>query len=103
MNYAERNISLVGVSGMEYYGKIYEDKTGTTSLSGPAIVCLTHTRWEDNHWQHNMQAIYNDDAVHAYNHFKERGDISHIILVPADIEHKDIDAIDDLRRQYVHK
>ncbi len=104
MNQSERNMSLVGKSGTEYYGKIYEDKSGTTGLSGPAIVCLSHTRWQENHWQHDINAIYNDDALSAYNHFKERDDISHIILIPADAaEQKGIDVIDDLRRQYIHR
>lgn len=103
MNQVERNMSLVGKSGTEYYGKMYEDKRGTTVLSGPAIVCLGHARWQDNHWKHDINAIYNDDALHAHNHFKERDDISHLILIPYDsAELKGIDVIDDLRRQYIH-
>jgi hypothetical protein len=103
MNNSERNISLVGKSGNEYYGKIY-DKNSDSSLSGQAIVCLSNTRWEDNHWQHNIRDIYNDASTHAIQHFKERDDISHLILIPADsLEPKGIDVIDDLRRQYIHK
>ena len=103
MNNSERNISLVGKSGREYYGKMY-DKNSNSSLSGQAIVCLSNTRWEDNHWQHNIRDIYNDSSAHAIKHFNERDDISHLILIPADsLEPKGIDVIDDLRRQYIHK
>jgi hypothetical protein len=59
---------------------------------------------EDNHWQHTIHAIYNDDALHAHTHFKERDDVSHMILIPPDpAGEKGIDVIDDLRRQYIHK
>jgi len=104
MNNTERNISLIGKSGCEYYGKIYNNKNSGTSLSGQAIVCLSDTKWIDNHWQHNIRDVYNDDALHALNHFKERDDITHIILIPQDVAaHQDVDIIDDLRRQYIHK
>jgi len=104
MNQVERNMSLVGKSGTEYHGKMYEGKGGTTALSGLTIVCLGNTRWVENYWQHTIHAIYNDDALHAYNHFKERDDVSRLILIPYDsAELKCIDVIDDLRRQYIHK
>lgn len=103
MNNTERNISLIGKSGNEYYGKIYEDKTGETSLSGKAIVCLGHSRWHDNHWEHRIRDIYKDDVTTALNHFKERDDISHIILISEDADTTQTDIVDDLRRQYVHK
>ena len=103
MNNSERNISLIGKSGNEYYGKLY-DKTSESSLSGQVIVCLSNTCWEDNHWQHNIRDVYNDASARAVQHFKERDDISHLILIPADsLEVKGMDVIDDLRRQYVHK
>lgn len=103
MNNSERNISLVGKSGNEYHGKIF-DKNSDSNLSGEAIVCLSNTHWKDNHWQHNIRDIYNDASTHAIQHFKERDDISHLILIPADsLEPKGIDVIDDLRRQYIHK
>lgn len=102
MNNSERNISLIGKSGNEYHGKIY-NKEDNSSLSGRAIVCLSNTRWEDNHWQHHIRDIYNDASVHALKHFKERDDISHLILIPVDsLEPKGIDVIDDLRRQFIH-
>jgi hypothetical protein len=105
MNNSERNISLIGKSGNEYYGKIYDDRSSDTSLSGEAVVCLSNSRWSNNHWQHNILDIYNDDAVYALKRFKERDDISHIIVLPLDelTEHQGTDIIDDLRRQYVHK
>ena len=99
---SERNISLVGKSGNEYFGKMYEDKKNVTGISGSAIVCLSNTLWDDNHWQFNIRDIYNDDALTALEHFKERNDISHIILIPMDTETwQGIDVIDDLRRQYL--
>jgi hypothetical protein len=103
MNNSERNISLIGKSGHEYYGKIY-DKSSDSNLAGQAIVCLSNTRWEDNHWQHHIRDIYNDAGVRALQHFKERDDISHLILIPVDsLEQQGLDVIDDLRRQYLHK
>jgi hypothetical protein len=103
MNISERNISLVGKSGNEYHGKLY-DKNCDSSLSGKSIVCLSNTRWEDNHWQHNIRDIYNDASTHAIEHFNERDDISHLILIPLDsLEQQGIDVIDDLRRQYIHQ
>ena len=104
MNNSEKNISLIGKSGNEYYGKIHDNKNNDTSLSGEVIVCLSNSRWTNNHWQHNIRDIYNDDAVHALNHFKERNDISHLILISRnDNERQEMDIIDDLRRQYIHK
>ena len=103
MNNSERNISLIGKSGNEYYGKLY-DKNSDSSLSGKSIVCLSNTRWEDNHWEHNIRDIYNDAPVDAIQHFKERDDITHLILIPVDsLEQKGIDVIDDLRKQYIHQ
>jgi dihydropteroate synthase len=104
MNNIERNISLVGKSRKEYYRKIYDDKNSVSTISGKAIVCLTDTRWEDNHWQFNMRDIYSDDVTKALNHFKERGDISQIILIPVNaMNHHGVDIIEDLKRKYIHK
>jgi hypothetical protein len=104
MNNSERNISLIGKSGNEYYGKIYEDRNSVSSLSGQVLVCLGNTRWKDNHWQHHILDIYNDDAFRALQHYKERNDITHLILIQDDsAEHQGIDIIDDLRKQYIHK
>ena len=102
--YTEKNISLIGKSGNEYFGKIYDDKDSTTSLSGPVIVCLSNTTWEDNHWLHAICDIYTDDAQDALEHFKERDDISHLILIPnLSSEYAGTDKIDDLRRRYIHR
>lgn len=104
MESSERNISLIGKSGREYYGKIYSDRGDKTSLSGPAIVCLSNTRWTDNHWQHSIKEIYDDTATNALDHFRERDDISHIILIPrGGTDTGNSDPIDDLRRQYIHR
>lgn len=102
INNSETNISLVGKSGKEYYGKMY-DKNSDSSLSGEAIVCLSNILWRDNHWQYNIRDIYSDASATAVEHFKARNDISHLILIPVDdLKEKDLDAIDDLRRQYIH-
>lgn len=103
MNDAGRNISLIGKSGSEYYGKIYE-RSDESNSSEQVIVCLSNTRWEDNHWQHNIRDIYNDASDSALRHFSERDDISHLILIPVDsVKQNGLDVIDDLRRQYIHK
>lgn len=103
MDNAASNISLIGKSGNEYYGTIYNHKTETTDLEGTVIVCLANTVWKDNYWQHNIRDIYNDDALHALEHFKERDDISHLILIAEDktLEPQP-NIIDDLRRKYLH-
>jgi len=101
---SEQNISLIGKSGHEYYGKIYDHENSITSLEGPVVVCLTNTRWYDNHWQHAVRDIYNDDARRALRHFRERDDISHLILLPNDpADPSGMDKIDDLRRRYIHQ
>jgi hypothetical protein len=103
-NPSERNISLIGKSGREYYGKIYKDKMGDTSLSGRATVCLSNSQWEDNHWEHLIKDIYHDDVHHALDHFNERNDISHLIIIQdEETENDGVDAIEDLRRQYIHR
>jgi len=102
MNNIERNISLIGKTGREYYGKMYESKNTESSLSGQVIVCLSNTSWEDNHWVHQMRDIYRDDALAAIHHFNERNDITHMILIPETNE-TGVDIINDLRKQYIHK
>ena len=104
MDHEERNISLVGKSGNEYYGKVCTRKASATSLSGQVVVCLSNSRWEDNHWTHSVSAIYKDDALSALEHFAGRDDITHLILIPTDEEqYRKIDIVDDLTRQYVHR
>lgn len=103
MNNNGRNISLIGKTGTEYYGTMFSDKNSATNLEGSVIVCLTNTVWKDNHWQHHVKDIYNDEALHALEHFKERDDISHLILIAEDkIPGAKPDVIDDLRRKYLH-
>ena len=98
-----QNISVFGKSGQCYSGKIYNDKNGATPLSGRAIVCLTNSRYEGHEWKHTMHSIYNDDIQKAFNHFKTRDDVSHLILLPqSGAEYNGMDKVDDLIRQYLH-
>ena|ERR1051325_7541042 len=100
---AGRDISLFGKSGQCYSGKIYSDKNSTTTLSGPAIVCLTNSQFIENSWQHAINSIYNDDIENALNHFKIRDDVSHIIIIPqSGDEFRKLDKVDDLIRNYLH-
>src|SRR5689334_12421984 len=102
MNNTERNISLIGKTGREYYGKMYESKNTASSLTGQVIVCLSNTSWEDNHWLHEVRDIYRGDALAAIRHFNEREDITHMILIE-ETDGNGVDIIDDLRKQYIHK
>jgi hypothetical protein len=53
---------------------------------------------------HSIRDIYTDDAQHALEHFRERNDISHLILLPnLSSEYSGTDKIDDLRRRYLHR
>ena len=99
------DIVLVGKSGENYHGKLYEDKNSTTTLSGSAIICLSNSHFTDNTWHHSVRDIYDMASIEqALNHFKERDDISHIIVLPKEaLANKGIDIIDDLRRNYIHK
>jgi hypothetical protein len=99
-----QDIILFGKSGTYYQGKMYTDKNSSSTLPPPAIVCLSNSRWIDNHWQHEVRDIYDTASViDALNHFRERDDISHMILIPKDPGgDAGMDRIDDLRRNYIH-
>jgi len=98
------DIELAGKSGASYSGKIYHDKNSTTTLPPKAIVCLSNSDIVDGRWQHQIRDIYNThDVNHALAHFRERDDISHLILISPQEEETGMDRIDDLRRNYIHK
>ena len=104
MSNEERNISLVGKSGIEYFGKVFTGKASSTTLSGQVVVCLSNSLWGDNHWTHHVNSIYKDDALSALQHFGGREDITHLVLIPIDEAHSgSIDVIEDLTRQYIHQ
>ena len=104
MGEGERNISLVGASGTEYFGKIYQDKNAGSTSSDEVIVCLSNSVWNDNHWQHLIIDIYKGAVDTALKHFAERDDVGQLILIPLDQQQTDgTDVIDDLIRQYIHR
>ena len=66
-----RDIEVFGRSGTTYYGKIFDKETDTT-MSGPAIVCLTNSRFHNNQWHHQVNAVYNTEkAEQAFEDFKK--------------------------------
>lgn len=100
-----QDIELTGKSGERYTGKIYSDKSGTSSLSGKAIACLSNSEWTGNGWTHHVNSIYNTNKVETeLAHFKDRDDISHLILLPYYANQNAVtDKVDDLIRNYIHR
>ena len=96
-------VDLFGKSGNRYGGRIFEKKS-QSSFSGPAIVCLSNSSIADHEWKHKMNSIFRtDDAVKTMEEFKERDDVSHLILVPlGSLEYGKKDMVDDLVRKYLH-
>ena len=99
-----QDIELVGKSGERYYGKIYADKNGSSTLTGRAIACLTNSTHTNNGWTHHVNSIYNTENVKdELAHFKIRDDISHLILLPNNQNEGGVaDKVDDLIRSYIH-
>ena len=99
------DIELTGKSGTRYPGKIYSDKDSTSSLSGRAIACLTNSKRDESGWTHHVNSIYNTENVaDELEHFKNRDDISHLILLPySNQEGGPTDKVDDLIRNYIHR
>lgn len=100
-----QDIELTGKSGHRYTGKIYSDKNSTSTLAGRAIACLTNSVPTAQGWEHHVNSIYNTGDVHReLAHFKDRDDISHLILLPySSIAGGAPDPVDDLIRQYIHR
>ena len=100
-----QDIELTGKSGERYTGKIYSDKNDTSSISGKAIACLSNSTWNENGWTHQVNSIYNTDKVATeLAHFKDRDDISHLILIPYNTNENTVtDKVDDLIRSYIHR
>lgn len=101
----EQDIRLTGKSGQIYHGKIYSDKDDTATLSGRAIAILTNSTPSAGGWTHQVNSIYNTENIQAeLAHFRDRDDISHLILLPYNWNENDIqDKVDDLIRQYIHQ
>lgn len=101
---SEQDIQLSGKSGEIYSGKIYKDKNSISTLTGEAIVCLTNSHLSDDKWSHHMNSIYNThDVKNALEHFRNRDDITHLILIPQQsTAPSQKDDVDDLIRNYLH-
>src|SRR5947209_9539942 len=97
-------IALRGKSGEQYLGIIY-DKESDSTVSGRGIVCLTKSNFIDHEWSHSINSIYNtDDVKIAVEDFKNRDDISHVIIIPLNpLDLGKNDKVDDLIRAYIHK
>jgi hypothetical protein len=102
---AGKDIELIGKSGERYSGKIYTDNDSTSSLTGRAIVCLSNSLQNENHWSHHVNAIYDTENVNdELARFQNRDDISHLIILPYGSNQSGVvDKVDDLIRSYVHR
>lgn len=98
-----QDVTLTGKSGRQYNGKIYS-KENTNTVAGRSIVCLTNSSRLEDGWNHKVNSIYNSESgTEALAHFRERDDISHLVLLPyADNQGGNIDSVDDLIRNYIH-
>ncbi|MDQ3279410.1 MAG: hypothetical protein M3Q06_13860, partial [Bacteroidota bacterium] len=96
---------LSGKSGERYTGKIYADKNSTSNLTGRAIAVLSNSSQTENGWTHRVNSIYNTDNIQdELVHFKNRDDISHLILLPYNTNNAGpVDKVDDLIRSYIHR
>jgi hypothetical protein len=99
-----QDIILTGKSGATYRGRIL-DKASTTLSTSHAIVCLTNSYYANGQWHHHFKAVYNtDNAQKAVEQFRERQDISHMILIPRNLrEWEKLDKIQDLIQSYIHQ
>ncbi|HEU4470044.1 MAG TPA: hypothetical protein VFR58_03095 [Flavisolibacter sp.] len=102
---AGQAIEIRGKSGAAYNGVIFSDKSNLGGFSSRAIVCLSNSSYADGEWHHRIKDIYDtDDSGEALAHFRERDDITHLILIsrgPSELGK--VDKIDDLRRNYIHR
>ncbi len=100
-----QDIELTGKSGERYTGKIYTDKNSTSTLSGRAIAILTNSTQTESGWTHHVNAIYNTENItEELAHFKNRDDISHLVLLPYHANESGVaDKVDDLIRSYIHR
>lgn len=101
---SSQTIELMGKSGNRYTGKIYTDKSSTSSQSGKAIAVLSNSNYTNAGWVHHVNAIYNTESIpDELAHFKQRDDISHLILLSYnENENGVVDKVDDLVRYYLH-
>ena len=99
------DVVLYGKSGATYRGKIYTDKNGVTELSTRTIVGLSNSKLTEGKWEHQIRDFYNtEDPQEALLHFRERDDITHLILIPSTSnDFAGIDQVHDLIQNYIHK
>lgn len=99
------DIVLTGESGAQYTGKIYTDKNDTSTLAGKAIACLSNSSKVEGGWHHRINSIYNtENPTEELAHFRERDDISHLILIPYNTNQNSVtDKVNDLIRHYIHR
>lgn len=98
------DIQLTGKSGETYFGKIYPDKNSSSAISGRAIACLSNSERTNEGWNHRVNSIYNTENItDELEHFQQRDDISHLILLPYSSNQNPVsDKVDDLIRNYIH-
>ena len=97
-------IELTGKTGASYTGKIYSSKDSHSAFSGSAIAVLSNSACTDDGWEHQVNSIYNTERVKdELDRFKNRDDISHLILLPySENNNSVVDKVDDLIRNYLH-
>lgn len=96
-------IEILGISGEKYNGRIL-DKECMSTFSGRAVICLTNSIFSEHSWKHKMNSIFRtDDVKQSFQEFKDRSDISHIIIIPlpaAEIGNEL--KVEDLIQNYLH-
>jgi hypothetical protein len=99
------NIELYGKSGTPYRGTIYHKEAHLATLPAEAIICLSNSALQNGTWHHTVNAIYKTgDVQQEMDNFKQRGDISHMMVLPIQApEQNKADQVDDLIRSYLHQ
>ena len=97
-------VQLTGKSGTVYMGTLYTKADEVLAPPDHAIICLSHSTLASGVWQHAVNAIYrNDNVTQELEDFKERDDITHLLVLPVNpAEHSVVDKVDDLIRAYLH-
>jgi hypothetical protein len=101
----EQDITLVGRSGIAYHGTLYTKDGNMAALPNHAIICLSNSTATNGVWHHDISAIYQTHNVAGeLERFNHRDDLSHLIVIPIKPnDHNEVDKVDDLIRNYIHK
>jgi hypothetical protein len=94
-------MELTGKSGTTYKGVIYHRGQRPAHLPAHAIICLTNSVYAMGTWHHAVVNVFGTrQAVQELERFRQRSDLSHIIVIPAGKNEGRV--VDDLIRQHLH-